>query len=145
MILIYNQWFRSTSEHPKLLFISHFLVFSSILAEMRVFLGWNDMFDRVRGAKIRFLFHLTLSDRFSGQRDGAENGTARNAMPRHPLLSLMDQLRKHPAQTPDAAFFEAVDVGLTDAHGIGSLLSGLLREVDRADDILLFGRESLHC
>lgn len=33
---------------------------------MRVFLGWNDMFDRGRGAEIRFLFHLTLSDRFSG-------------------------------------------------------------------------------
>ena len=62
MILIYNQCFRSTSEHPKLLFISHFLVFSGIFAEMRVFLGWNDMFDRVRGAKIRFLFHLTFSD-----------------------------------------------------------------------------------
>lgn len=57
----------------------------------------------------------------------------------------MDQLREHPAQTPDAAFLEAVYVGLTDAHGISGLLSGLLREVDRADDILLFGRESLHC
>lgn len=80
----------------------------------------------------------------AGQRDGAENGTARNAMPRHPLLSLMDQLREHPAQTPDAAFLEAVDVGLADAHGISGLRGGLLREVDRADDILLFGRESLH-
>lgn len=57
----------------------------------------------------------------------------------------MDQLRKHPAQTPDAAFLEAVDVGLTDAHGISGLRGGLLRQVDRADDILLFGRESLHC
>ena len=66
MILIYNQCFRSTSEHPNLLFISHFLVFSSIFAEIQVFSGWNDMFDRVRGAKIRFLFHLTLSYRFSG-------------------------------------------------------------------------------
>lgn len=56
----------------------------------------------------------------------------------------MDQLREHPAQTPDAAFLEAVDVGLADAHGISGLLSGLLREVDRADNILLFGRESLH-
>lgn len=63
----------------------------------------------------------------AGQRGGAENGTARNAMPRHPLLSLMDQLREHPAQTPNAAFLEAVDVGLTDAHGIGSLSGGLLR------------------
>ena len=33
---------------------------------MRVFLGWDGMFDRVRGIEIRFLFHLTLSDRFSG-------------------------------------------------------------------------------
>lgn len=63
----------------------------------------------------------------AGQRDGAENGTARNAMPRHPLLSLMDQLREHPAKATDAAFFEAVDVGLADAHGIGSLSGGLLR------------------
>ena len=63
----------------------------------------------------------------AGQRGGTENGIARNAMPRHPLLSLMDQLREHPAKAPDAAFLEAVDVGLADAHGIGSLLSGLLR------------------
>lgn len=63
----------------------------------------------------------------AGQRGGAENGPARNAMPRHPLLSLMDQLREHPAQTPDTAFLEAVDVSLTDAHGIGSLSGGLLR------------------
>ena len=63
----------------------------------------------------------------AGQRGSAENGIARNAMPRHPLLSLMDQLREHPAQTPNAAFLEAVDIGLTDTHGIGSLSGGLLR------------------
>lgn len=57
----------------------------------------------------------------------------------------MDQLREHPAQTPDAAFLEAVDVGPANAHGISGLRGGLLREIDRADDILLFGRESLYC
>lgn len=61
------------------------------------------------------------------------------------LFSLMDQLREHPAEAPDAAFLEAVDVGLADTHGISGLSGSLLREIDRADDILLFGRESLHC
>lgn len=63
----------------------------------------------------------------AGQQGGAENGIARSAMPRRPLLSLMDQLREHPAKTPDAAFLKAVDVGLADAHGISGLRGGLLR------------------
>ena len=60
----------------------------------------------------------------------AKKSTPRRENPLNPqsllnLFSLMDQLREHPAETPDAAFLEAVDVGLADAHGISSLSSGL--------------------